>query len=141
MKIWKCFSYIMKVSLMVKQVLFWRPTRRVDSLWKVLKREKRMNTEEIFYHTLRLIVVLGTILILGGVWKYLNKKPLGMQTLFDLMIQDLIIATFMKTICSQLVLFKFVQEYPYYLAFVLVYFDYISVWVFFLQIFVTVLIR
>ena len=95
-----------------------------------------MNTEEIFYHALRLIVVLGTILILGGVWKYLNKKPLGMQTLFDLMIQDLIIANFMKTICSQLVLFKFVQEYPYYLAFVLVYFDYISVWVFFLQVFV-----
>ena len=132
----------MKIALMVKQVLFWHPTSRVDSLQKVLTlREKRMNTEEIFYHALRLIVVLGTILILGGVWKYLNKKPLGMQTLFDLMIQDLIIATFMKTICSQLVLFKFVQEYPYYLAFVLVYLDYISAWVFFLQIFVTVLIR
>ena len=100
-----------------------------------------MNREEIFYHALRLIFVLGTILILGGVWKYLKKKPLGMQTLFDLMIQDLIIATFMKTLCSQLVLFKFGQEYPHYLAFVLVYFDYISVWAFFLQVFVTVLIR
>ena len=64
-----------------------------------------------------------------------------MQTLFDLMIKDLIIRTACFVLGSQLVLLKFIKSYNYYLAFILVFNDYGSIWAFFLQIFITVFIR
>ena len=101
----------------------------------------RMNLEMISYQITGLILAIGAGFILLGVWKYLDKKALGMQTLFDLMIKDLIVSTACFVLSSQLVLLKFVEKYNYYLAYILVYFDYGSVWAFFLQIFITVLLR
>ena len=101
----------------------------------------RMDLEMIFYQITGLILAIATGFILLGVWKYLDNKALGMQTLFDLMIKDLIVSTACFVLSSQLVLLKFAEKYNYYLAYILVYFDYGSVWAFFLQIFITVLLR
>ena len=87
------------------------------------------------------VMAIGTSVILLGIWKYLDKKALGMQTLFDLMVKDLIVSAACFVLSSQLVLLKLVEKYNYYLAFVFVYFDYGSVWAFFLQIFATVFFR
>ena len=95
----------------------------------------------ISYQLAGLVMAIGTSVILLGIWKYLDKKALGMQTLFDLMVKDLIVSTACFVLSSQLVLLKLVEKYNYYLAFVFVYFDYGSVWAFFLQIFVTVFLR
>ena len=100
-----------------------------------------MDLEMIFYQITGLILAIATGFILLGVWKYLDNKALGMQTLFDLMIKDLIVSTASFVLSSQLVLLKFAEKYNYYLAYILVYFDYGSVWAFFLQIFITVLLR
>ena len=83
-----------------------------------------MEVEVVFYQITGLVLAIGTSVILLGIWKYLDKKALGMQTLFDLMIKDLIISTTCFVFSSQLVLLKFVEKYNYYLAYILVYFDY-----------------
>ena len=67
-------------------------------------------------------------MIFLGVWKYLQKKALGMETLYDLMIKDAIIMMILKMVSTQLVLFKFEDTYEYHLAFVIVLFDYICIW-------------
>ena len=100
-----------------------------------------MNLEEYLVHSIRSILVLGTIMISLGVWKYLKKKAPGMETLYDLMIKDMIFIVNLKTLAGQLVMFKFWAEYPKHLALTFVYFDFALIWTFFLQILVTVGIR
>ena len=100
-----------------------------------------MNLEEYLVHSIRGLLVLGTVLISIGVWKYLEKKAPGMVTLYDLMIKDMIFIVNLKQLAGQLAMFKFWAEYPKELALTLVYFDFATIWTFFLQIFVTVGIR
>ena len=49
-------------------------------------------------------IVSGIMLYL--IWKYLSKKPLGMETLFDLLIKDLILTLAMSLIIFQMGLVK-----------------------------------
>ena len=49
-----------------------------------------MNPEEIFLYTLRVFSTILGSFIAYTVLKYLNKKPLGMQTIFDEIIKDFI---------------------------------------------------
>ena len=49
-----------------------------------------MNPEEIFLYTLRVFSTILGSFIAYMVLKYLNKKPLGMQTIFDEIIKDFI---------------------------------------------------
>ena len=49
-----------------------------------------MEIEEIFLHFLRIIFGIASAIKCYLIWKYLNKKALGMQTILDQMIKDYI---------------------------------------------------
>ena len=46
-----------------------------------------MNSEEMIIHCFRAFLIVISLMIFLGVWKYLQKKALGMETLYDLMIK------------------------------------------------------
>ena len=48
----------------------------------------KMQSEKIFLFSIKAMVCMTAFLIFYLVWKYLNNKPLGMQTTFDQMIKD-----------------------------------------------------
>ena len=100
-----------------------------------------MNSEEMIIHCFRAFLIGISLIIFLGVWKYLQKKALGMETLYDLMIKDAIIMMILKMVSTQLVLFKFVETYEYHLAFAIVLFDYICIWASVCHILATILIR
>ena len=100
-----------------------------------------MTWEEYVVHLIRGLLIFGTVIISLGVWKYLSKKPPGMETLYDLMIKNTIIIVNLKLVAGQMVLLKFGVVYPKFLAFVLVYFDFSTLWSLHLQIVVAILIR
>ena len=58
-----------------------------------ISKASNMFGEKEFLNILRLILFMFSSLLFYSVWKYLDQKPLGYQTVFDSMIKDLIIAT------------------------------------------------
>ena len=61
---------------------------------------KNMLNEEIFLHVLRSVIAILFFIISYFVFEYFNKKPLGMQTIFDQMIKDLIYLLILMFIVS-----------------------------------------
>ena len=100
-----------------------------------------MLLEEIFLHSLRTIVVIIFFVICYLVWKYLNKKALGMQTILDLMVKDLIQFHILVFFFSWLVYVKFQDSYNHYLALLTIMIAHFITFVCFWQILVTMIIR
>ena len=100
-----------------------------------------MLLEEIFLHSLRIIVVITFFVISYLVWKYLNKKALGMQTILDQMVKDLIRFHILVFFFSWLVYVKFQETYSHYVALSAVMTTYFVTFVCFWQILVTTIIR
>ena len=59
-----------------------------------------MKTEEIFWYFFHLMSVILSSVIAYLVLKYIKKKPLGMQTLFDEIIKDTIYLNMLDTLVS-----------------------------------------
>ena len=84
---------------------------------------------------------MTAFLIFYLVWKYLNNKPLGMQTILDHMTKDYIKICIVNIIMSWLTSFKFVHSYEHHIAITILVCNYFSVLAWFWQIFITVIIR
>ena len=101
-----------------------------------------MQTEEIILYFLRFFLGSATVIKAYLIWNYLNKKALGMQTILDQMVKDIIIINGMTFISSSLTMIKIVKTpYNHYVAITLLMFRYFFVLAVFWQIFVTVVIR
>ena len=74
------------------------------------------------------------------IWSYLSHKPLGMQTLYDRMIKDLILAQIfaMVTTTASNVNFPVMQHY---IAITIILVNFLGGVTFFLQLFWTILVR
>lgn len=66
-----------------------------------------MDSTETALIAVYVLVILVAIILKGIIWKYLNKKPLGMQTLIDPMIKDLIVLGIGAVITSTEPIFGF----------------------------------
>ena len=75
-----------------------------------------MNVEEVIVHTLNLIVTLVIIVILFQVWKYLNSKPLGIQTVLDDFTKDGMVILGLNLTHTWITWIKFMAQYNYYVA-------------------------
>ena len=64
-----------------------------------------METEVVSYYILHAIFGIGGSLQAYLVWKYLNQKALGMQTIFDQMIKDQIFLSIINSIVRFLMIF------------------------------------
>ena len=100
-----------------------------------------MLKEEIFLHSLRILVAIIFFVISYLVWKYFNKKALGMQTILDQMVKDLIRFHILVFCFSWLVYVKFQETYNHYLALFAVMTAHFVTFVCFWQILVTTIIR
>ena len=97
--------------------------------------------EKEFLNIVRLILFMFSSLLFYSVWKYLDQKPLGYQTVFDSMIKDLIIATNALFFVTSLATVKFVDEYDPAFALDIAWLRYYILWVWFLQLAMTKIIR
>ena len=76
--------------------------------------------EKEVLNCIRLLLYIPSSLLHFSVWKYLNQKPLGMQTIFDGTIKDLMIAANVAFVVTTIVTVKFVDQYdPVYLHLIL----------------------
>ena len=101
-----------------------------------------MQTEEIILHSLRIIFAIGMAVKACLIWTYLNKNALGMQTILDQMVKDIIIIHGMTFISTNLALMKIVENpYNHYVALTIMIFHCFFALAIFWQIFVTVVIR
>ena len=66
-----------------------------------------MNTEETFWYVFHFFFVIMATFIAHIVLKYIRKKPLGMQTMFDEIIKDTIYLSMLDMI-STVIVFLFV---------------------------------
>ena len=97
--------------------------------------------EKDILNIVRLIQFIISWLICYSVWKYLNQKPLGMQTVFDGTLKDMIVAYYVLWVVTTFATVKFVDEYDKALAFDIAWFRYYILWVFFWQLAMTMIIR
>ena len=65
----------------------------------------KMNHEKIFSYTILALVGTVGMIVAYLILKYLNQKPLGMQTIFDQMIKDQIILSIINSIVRFLMIF------------------------------------
>ena len=100
-----------------------------------------MQVEEIFLHCVRVILLILSLIFLNLIWKYLNKKPLGMQTILDQVIKDYIRLGIMGVIPSFLVTLKFVKSYAKPTAMAILKIYHFTRLTFVWQLFVTLTIR
>ena len=63
-----------------------------------------MNTEETFWYVFHFFFVIMATFIAHIVLKYIRKKPLGMQTMFDEIIKDTIYLSLLDLILTVIVL-------------------------------------
>ena len=111
--------------------------------WSMLHTEIffKMQSEKIFLFSIKAMVCMTAFLIFYLVWKYLNNKPLGMQTILDHMTKDYIKICIVNIIMSWLTSFKFIPSYEHHIAITILMCNYFSILAWFWQIFVTVIIR
>ena len=75
-----------------------------------------MSFEEIVVHCLILIVILAITVLLFQVWKYLNTKPLGIQTVLDDLAKDGMILLGLTMTFTWITWIKFTPQYGYHVA-------------------------
>lgn len=63
----------------------------------------KMYEERTFLYLASLTIWIICLVAFYLIWSYLSKKPLGMQTLFDQMVKDLLIASVMSMLGHSLV--------------------------------------
>ena len=97
--------------------------------------------EKEILNCIRLLLYIPSSLLQYSVWKYLNQKPLGMQTIFDGTIKDLMIAANVSFVVMTIATVKFVDQYDPAFAFDIVWFRYYTMWVALWQLAVTMIIR
>ena len=97
--------------------------------------------EKDILNFIRLLLYIPTSLLHYSVWKYLNQKPLGMQTIFDGSIKDLMIAVNVAFLSMTIATVKLVDKYDAAFAFDIVWFRYFMMWVAFWQLAVTMIVR
>ena len=100
-----------------------------------------MQAEEIILHCVRVILLIGSLTKVYLIWNYLNKKPLGMQTILDQVIKDFIRLGIIGLIPSSLATFKFEQPYAIYTARAILIFFKFGTFCFIWQLCVTAIIR
>ena len=74
-------------------------------------------------------------------WKYLKSKPLGQQTVLDVMIKDHIVVSTANFLARTLIYVKFTESYSHEVAMCILAFSVSGIMALLLQIFVTILIR
>ena len=101
-----------------------------------------MQTEVIVLHILRVILFIATAIKSYLIWKYINKKALGMQTILDQMVKDIIIIHGISFIFGEIALIKiFEKPYNHYVALTILMGRYYFGLGIFWQIFVIVVVR
>ena len=79
-----------------------------------------MRAEEIAIHCLIFIANIAVYALLFQVWKYLNSKPLGLQTVLDDLAKDGMVLLAMVLTYNWTTWIKFSSEYNYYVALIIV---------------------
>ena len=101
-----------------------------------------METEGIILQFIRAFLVIASAIKAYLIWKYFNKKALGMQTILDQVVKDFILIRIVDAIPSWTVTLKFEnQPYDYYIALAIVTSFYFTTMATFFQMFVIVVIR
>ena len=100
-----------------------------------------MLTEEIFLQSVRIILLIATLTKLYLIWKYLTKKPLGMQTILDQVIKDFIKIFIMTIIPTFFATMKFEEPYAKPTAIFIVMIFYFTRLIFVWQFFIAAVIR
>ena len=100
-----------------------------------------MLTERNFFTFLSAILALNFFVIAYFVWKYFDKKALGMQTILDQMVKDFILIGIIAHVTWFLVLIKFKNLYGNYVAFALVVARHFTILAMLWQFFITLVIR
>ena len=100
-----------------------------------------METSIIVLVTTKTLVDLVACGIFALVWMYINKKPLGMQTLLDQFVKDFICITILRDVASFFVFTKFTDNYSHQVASALIIFYHFAVFAFLNQVILTLVIR
>ena len=101
-----------------------------------------MQAEECFLQFVRIILLIAGLIKAYLIWKYLNKKALGMQTILDQMIKDIIQVMLIAFIPTVLASIKIVEKpYNHYIAIAIGMSRYFVVLSLGWQFFVTMVIR
>ena len=95
----------------------------------------------IFLVTTKTLVDLVACGIFALVWMYINKKPLGMQTLLDQFVKDFICIAILRDIGSFLVFTKFTDNYSHQVASAMIIFYHFTAFAFINQVILTLVIR
>ena len=69
-----------------------------------------------YWLTVKLILQIIVCVVAYVLWKYLASKPLGQQTVLDMMIQDHIITSIVNNFTSGLIYLKFSDNYSHDMA-------------------------
>lgn len=96
--------------------------------------------ERIFFYGLLAVVCLVAVLCFAMIWTYLSKKPLGMQTMYDNMIKDLIVISIGALVGSSLANLD-IAPTPPAPATLIVLLQYCFGFAFFVQLFLAIAIR
>lgn len=141
----KLLSTVM-ISLMMPLKLSWQQDRYVVLAFPRLFSSRScivisMEVIIIVLSGIRILLQVLTCIFFTLLWKYMNRKALGMQTLQDLMIKDYMLCVIGNFIVSNLSLMKFQDEYPHYLALALVHSTHFMVIAILSQIFSTIMVR
>ena len=75
-----------------------------------------MKAEEIVVHFLILVLILFIAILSYQVWRYLNNKSLGQETILDKMVKDFIIFLMCIMIFNWITWIKVVPKYNYHIA-------------------------
>ena len=76
--------------------------------------------EEIYLHVINLVLTIGTFVIGYLIFKYLDKKPIGMQTILDQAVKDLIFLHISADISSWFEYVKYVEwSYGHYISLII----------------------
>ena len=80
------------------------------------------------------ITVSIAFFLVGIIWAYLSKKPLGMQTIYDRMIKDLILTSIPTNVTAWIINIRWVFNWNHFLAEIVLITSYWSSMSFFAQI-------
>ena len=100
-----------------------------------------MLTERNFFAFLSAILAFTFFVIAYFVWKYFDKKALGMQTILDQMVKDFILIGIFTHVTWFFVCVKFKNLYEHHAAFVLVLARHFTILAALWQFFITLVIR
>ena len=109
---------------------------------KYLSVNSKMLPEEIFLLVLKSILTIVIFILCYFLKTYMDKKPLGMQTILDQTVKDLLVIYVFNDITTWFVAVNFIeQSYGHFASIMLVSVAYYVIKVFILQLIVSTIIR